>query len=324
VFVFISHLSVPEGDRAYMRSTDRYRMAGPSVNVHATEAARVLMRDTEQLARAVTAQFFKESSELLRARNVPTRDLLRCLELWRNEVFVRYDRGEVDAINAILDAGIAMTPRENFLEALKRGDRQSAFRTVDAQLTAGDTLSDIYLRIVQPSMRDIGQLWQDNELTVAQEHVATAIAEASMSRLFERTFVWRDNRTPKLLAACAEDERHQIGLRMLCDLLELDGWETVYVGASVPIESLVQLVQKSSPDAVAISATIAPHIPRVRAAIASIRATDLERQPVIAVGGRAFHNDPTLASRIGADVTASDADEAVRMLDSLVRRGRAA
>jgi hypothetical protein len=129
-------------------------MAGPSINVHATKAARALMRDTEPLARAVTAQFFKESPELLerygergrdkclqdmryniehlipavemgdasmftryvewldgllRARNVPTSDVLRCLELLRNEVFARYDKNEADAINAVLDAGIAMT-----------------------------------------------------------------------------------------------------------------------------------------------------------------------------------------------------------------------
>jgi methanogenic corrinoid protein MtbC1 len=217
-----------------------------------------------------------------------------------------------------------MTPRKEFLEALTRGDRQSAFQVVDASLAAGATLRDIYLDTVQPSMRDIGQLWQDNALTVAQEHVATAIAEAAMNRLFEKTFVWRDNRSPKLLAACAEDERHQIGLRMLCDLLELEGWDTVYVGASVPVESLVELVEKARPDAIAISATIAPHIPRVRAAIEAIRRAKVSPQPVIAVGGRAFHNDPELPQRIGADITASDAGEAVRMLDALVRRGRAA
>jgi len=217
-----------------------------------------------------------------------------------------------------------MTPRDEFLDALKRGDRQSAFRVVDARLASGSPLRDIYLDIVQPSMRDIGQLWQDNALTIAQEHVATAIAEASMSRVFERTFVWRDNRTPKILAACAEDERHQIGLRMLCDLLELDGWDTVYVGASVPVESLVGLVEKSNPDAIALSATIAPHVPRVRAAITAIRAANLKRQPVIAVGGRAFLSDPSLARRVGADATATDAAEAVSLLDALVRHGRAA
>jgi methanogenic corrinoid protein MtbC1 len=111
---------------------------------------------------------------------------------------------------------------------------------------------------------------------------------------------------------------------MLCDLLELEGWETIYLGASVPIESLTELVAAREPDAIALSATIAPHVPRVRAAIAAIRATNVARQPVIAVGGRAFLNDPSLAMKVGADITASDAAQAVRALDERVRgNGRA-
>ena len=109
---------------------------------------------------------------------------------------------------------------------------------------------------------------------------------------------------------------------MLCDLLELDGWDTTYLGAAVPIESLVDLAVKRQPEAIAISATIAPHIPRVRDAIAAIRRAPLERQPVIAVGGRAFLADPTLATRVGADLTASDAGNAVRMLNERVRATR--
>jgi methanogenic corrinoid protein MtbC1 len=81
----------------------------------------------------------------------------------------------------------------------------------------------------------------------------------------------------------------------------------------------VDFVAKHKPDAVAISATIAPHIPRVRDAIAAIRRATLERQPVIAVGGRVFLSDPLLATRVGADLTASDAEEAVRMLGEIVR-----
>ena len=108
---------------------------------------------------------------------------------------------------------------------------------------------------------------------------------------------------------------------MLCDLLEMEGWETTYLGASVPIESLVGLVQARQPDAVAISATIAPHLPRVRDAIQAIRAAPLARQPVIVVGGRAFHGDPGLAKRIGADLTATDAAEALLALDERLRPG---
>ena len=207
-----------------------------------------------------------------------------------------------------------------YLDALRQGDRHAAYRALDEALDDGRELGQVYLEVVQPAMREIGRLWQEDELTVAEEHLATAITESAMSRMFERVFVWRDVRTPKLLAACAEEERHQMGLRMLCDLLELAGWETTYLGASVPIESLVDLVQKHKPDAVAISATIAPHVPRVREAIHAIRSAPLERQPVIAVGGRVFLGDPSLADRVGADLTAADAEQAVHVLDARLRR----
>jgi methanogenic corrinoid protein MtbC1 len=208
-----------------------------------------------------------------------------------------------------------------YLAALRDGDRRQAFHVLDGALDAGTELSGLYLEVVQPAMREIGRLWQENKVTVAEEHLATAITEAAMNRLFERVFDWRDTRTPRLLAACAAEERHQLGLRMLCDLLEMEGWETTYLGASVPIESLVHLVQARTPDAVAISATIAPHLPRVRDAISAIRAAPLARQPLIVVGGRAFHGDPALAERIGADLTALDAADAVLALDERLRPG---
>jgi methanogenic corrinoid protein MtbC1 len=208
------------------------------------------------------------------------------------------------------------------LAALRAGDRRSAFGALDAALDGGASLESVYLDVLQPALREIGRLWQQNELSVAEEHAATAIAQAAMGRAFERVFRWRDDRTPRMIAACAETERHQMGLRMLCDLLELDGWETMDLGASVPIEDLVGIVRRRDPDVVAISATIAPHIPRVRAAIAAIREAELPRQPVIAVGGRAFHADPALAGRVGADVTANDAVEAVQALNARVRAGK--
>ena len=210
-------------------------------------------------------------------------------------------------------------PASEYLDAIRRGDRRAAFNVVDRALDAGSDLRMLYLDVVQPAMREIGRLWQNNVLSVAEEHLATAISQAAMGRVFERVFEWRETRTPRLIAACADDERHQIGLRMLCDLLEVDGWDTVYLGASVPIESLVDIVYKQDPDAIAISATIAPHVPRVRDAIAALRRAPLKRQPVIAVGGRAFLADPTLAQRIGADITAADAAEAVASLNERVR-----
>jgi methanogenic corrinoid protein MtbC1 len=202
----------------------------------------------------------------------------------------------------------------DFLDALTRGDRRTAERLVDAALDRGAHLRELYVETIQPAMQEVGRLWQENRISVADEHLATAITQAAMGRAFERVYQWFDRRTPTMIAACADDERHQMGLRMLCDLLELEGWDTTYLGASVPIESLVDMVEKRQPDVVAISATIAPHLPRVRAAIEDIRASKVTPMPFIVVGGRAIGGDAALAKRLGADLTASDASNAVREL----------
>ena len=207
-----------------------------------------------------------------------------------------------------------------FLDALIRGDRREANRVVDRVLDRGDGLQELYMHIVQPAMSEVGRLWQENELSVAEEHLATAITQAAMGRAFERVYRWHDSRTPSLVAACVDDERHQMGLRMLCDLLEIDGWDTAYLGASVPIEALVGMVEKRTPDAIALSATIAPHLPRLRAAIDAIRAASLDHQPVIIAGGRAVAGDRELATRLGADLTAKTAVEAVEVLRARVPR----
>jgi methanogenic corrinoid protein MtbC1 len=207
-----------------------------------------------------------------------------------------------------------------FLDALIRGDRREANRVVDKVLDRGDGLEKLYMHVVQPAMSEVGRLWQENELTVAEEHLATAITQAAMGRAFERVYRWHDSRTPSLVAACVDDERHQMGLRMICDLLEIDGWDTAYLGASVPIEALVSMVEKRRPDVIALSATIAPHLPRLRAAIDAVRAAKVDRQPLIIAGGRAVGGDHALAAQLGADLTAKSAVEAVDVLRVRVAR----
>jgi methanogenic corrinoid protein MtbC1 len=201
-----------------------------------------------------------------------------------------------------------------FLEAIVRGDRRAANQLVDRILDRGATLRDLYLNVMEPALHEIGRRWQDNEVSVAEEHLATAITQAAMGRAFERVYRWHDSRTPSLVAGCVEDERHQIGLRMLCDLLELEGWDTTYLGASVPTESLVDIVRKRRPDVVALSATTAPHLPHVRSTIAAIRDAKLEPAPLIIAGGAAVGGDASLAGRLGADLTAANAAHGVEML----------
>jgi MerR family transcriptional regulator, light-induced transcriptional regulator len=204
--------------------------------------------------------------------------------------------------------------KAEFLDAVLAGSRRTAFGVVDRALEAGLGLRDLYLEVFQPALREVGRLWQENRITVADEHLATAITQAAMGRLYDRLFAASPGGGRLLVAACADTERHEVGLRMICDLLEMEGWDTVFLGATVPVGDLVRMVASRRPDVVALSASITPHLPRLRDAIAAIRRTADGGAPLIAVGGRPFVDDPALADEVGADFTAADAAEAAERL----------
>lgn len=201
-----------------------------------------------------------------------------------------------------------------YFAVIRRGDYRSALRLIDAALDRGDDLDALYLEVLQPAMREVGRLWQENEMTVADEHLATAITQTVMAHLFSRRVAAVNQSGPRIIAACVDTERHEIGLRMLCDLLEMRGWDVTYLGATVPIESLIAMTRTRQPDVIALSATIAPHLPRVRHTIQAIRAELGADTPILMVGGRPFLDHPEMATRVGADLTASDAREAVASL----------
>ena len=201
-----------------------------------------------------------------------------------------------------------------YLDALRTGDRRHALTVVEDARAAGLGLPALYLDVFQPALREIGRLWQENKITVAEEHLATAITQVAMGRLYTDFCMTTARNGYTLLAACAEQERHEVGLRMICDLLELEGWDATYLGASVPQDTLVAMVLRDRPDVLALSASLAPHLPQVRALIQAVCAATGDGVPYILVGGRPFLDDPSLAQRLGANAMARDPLDAVARL----------
>ena len=216
---------------------------------------------------------------------------------------------------AAMDSQAFLSP---YLDAIRDGDRRRAFAIIDGARSSGLDLATLYIEVFQPALREIGRLWQENEISVADEHLATAITQAAMARAHESAFTWRSTEGRTLVAACVDVERHEVGLRMLCDLLDLEGWHTTYLGATVPVESLVAMVKRRRCDVLALSVALTAHLPRLLAMIDAIKQALGDARPLIIVGGRPFLDDPELADRMGADLTATTAVDAVRMLGERV------
>jgi MerR family transcriptional regulator, light-induced transcriptional regulator len=206
----------------------------------------------------------------------------------------------------------ALRVRDDYLAALLAADLVGARRVIAAALDAGVSARDLYLDVVQPALYEVGLRWSRAEISVAQEHLATAATQSNLTWMSERLQEGERDARGRVLIACAEDELHVLGVRMVADFLEAEGWEATFVGAMTPPEGLAELA--GSADVVAISAALPERIPLVARAVSALR--EAPGTPFIVVGGQAFAGSEQRALSTGADAWASDAQEAVRVLDA--------
>lgn len=206
---------------------------------------------------------------------------------------------------------ISTTPQavaEDFLRLVGDGDEYAAVELVLSLLADGTPPQRILVDLIGRTQERVGMLWAANEWSIAREHAATAVSERAVSALAAHTAV-RPTRG-RVTIACVDGEWHALPIRILAEMLRLDGWRIDFLGANVPGPHLVTHLHQTGPDAVALSCMLATRLPRAHAAITACRAAGV---PVIA-GGRGFGPGGRYAQHLGADAWASDAEEAVKRL----------
>jgi methanogenic corrinoid protein MtbC1 len=201
----------------------------------------------------------------------------------------------------------------SFLRYLLAGERDRAAAVIDKALAAGTPVKEIYTSIFQPVLRETGRLWQLDEATIAQEHFVSSAIHRIMDQRHDRIVAAGGNIRLKktIVAACAGEELHEIGLRIVADFLEMDGWDVYYTGANTPVKSILDAVKGREAGVVILSITMPSRLPDLRYLVRSLRA-DADLTPVkIIVGGNPFAIIPDLWKRVGADAVAADAEGAV-------------
>lgn len=166
--------------------------------------------------------------------------------------------------------------------------------------------------VLAEAQRELGLLWQNNQISVAQEHMATAISNTVRSYLYEAA-----RRAPsngkRVLLCCVEGELHDFPARLAADTLDLAGFEVRYLGADVPTQRIVRRVLEERPDLVALSATMAFNVTKVHETVEQLRARTDRELPII-VGGAAC----TSASSLNADGAATHAPEIIALAQRLL------
>ena len=184
-------------------------------------------------------------------------------------------------------------------------------------LRAGQAIEDIYVDVIQESLYQIGSLWERNRITVAEEHMATAIVQSVMAQLYAQLPVVATTRG-NIVITGIQGELHQVGANLVADVLEADGWDVRFLGANVPQPGILAAIDTHHADILGISATMLFSLPQVRALITAVHARYGPHSPRIVLGGGAFREQPSLATTLGADGSAVDVRNVSRLMQAVL------
>ncbi|WP_242688444.1 cobalamin-dependent protein [Bacillus sp. Cs-700] len=169
---------------------------------------------------------------------------------------------------------------DDFLE----GDQDKAWERITEQSELMDN-SHLAFEALTKAMQRVGKLWEENEISVADEHLATTTCDYVLSRYAHfRKITNKNENGPKALFLCIEQEQHYLGLKMISLLFQEYGWQTKLFGANLPLEYAIEKTEKWGASVVGISVAILYHAERLNRYVTELEA--LENPPEVLVGGR--------------------------------------
>jgi MerR family transcriptional regulator, light-induced transcriptional regulator len=209
------------------------------------------------------------------------------------------------------------TARRDYVDAQLAGNRRKALDIIASLITErGLSVGEVRTEVVAAAQREIGMRWQRNEITIAQEHMATAISHLALADLFQREHGQRPNGR-KVVVACVEDELHDFPARLVADDLDLAGFEVRFLGANVPTDTLISFIAREQPDLLVLSATMAFHADSLRRAVERVQS--LFPDLPIAVGGQISDWIRTLGSDLTVAITGGTSADLIRAAQRLLK-----
>jgi excisionase family DNA binding protein len=207
-------------------------------------------------------------------------------------------------------------PSRARLEArLVTSDEAGAWAIVEAALASGMEPDDLLLELVAPTLCSIGARWEHGELSVADEHQASAVTTRLIGRLGGR-FARRGVRRGTVVLAAPAGELHALPVAIAANLLRWRGFDVVELGADTPTGALVEAVA-NEPGllAMGLACTTDGSLGAARRAITEIRLCS-PNVPVL-LGGAAIAG-ASHAREAGADVCSGKrGDELVNAVESI-------
>lgn len=188
---------------------------------------------------------------------------------------------------------------EQFAEAIEALDHHRACSLVQNRDISAKELLEFYEFAVSPLLKEIDHF--EREGGIFKEHARTQLIMEAICHFEDSVFSGNQSHGPKrsnykILMYSPEGEHHILGLRMMQDLISINGFETFFPGADMPNDQLKNLLAFYKPTHIIVSITNSYHLVKFKEAMGIIKNN---AQGVVLIGtGRAFEANPTAISEL--------------------------
>lgn len=245
----------------------------------------------------------------------------RAVRLWHRLVKDGQDPLQAMPLPQVSEPPVTYTPVElgDTIVELRRAwiDACMAFDERRAEMVLSQAFSYyppevVCFELLQKGLVDIGNGWYQGEVTVQQEHFASALALRRMDALLAAAPA--PTRAGRILVGCPPGDNHTFSALLLTFLLRRRGWDVVYLGADVPKNRLQNTVEKTRPDLVVFSGQLLESA----ASLLEI-ATFLDEHHVpLAYGGYIFNLVPEIRDRIPGHFLGNSMAQVPAVIEHLV------
>jgi methanogenic corrinoid protein MtbC1 len=205
-------------------------------------------------------------------------------------------------------AGLAMT-----------GDLSGALSYVNGLRARGMPLEIVYLQLLAPVARRLGELWEQDRCDFTAVTVGLCCLQQVVlenSPAFQPR-IGRPDVDRRILLAPVPGEQHSFGLLMVGEFFRRQGWE-VASGTGTTAKELAAMVRRQWFAAVGFSLACEEKLDTLATTIREVRRASRNPQIGVLVGGRVFIDRPELAALVGADATAPDGQQAALKAETLL------
>jgi methanogenic corrinoid protein MtbC1 len=206
-----------------------------------------------------------------------------------------------------------------YMQPLLAGRRAECFNLISDALHDGHDPEELAFGVVWPAMAQVERLFRDDRIDTVIDNMACRISRTVTDQL-QLHLPRKGTNGKRIVISCADDEREQIGGQMLADLLQSDGWEVYFIGASVPGDELLKLVGHLCPQVLMIYGRRPSAVPGVRRIVELIREIGVCPTMNIVASGGVFNRVDGLWQEVGADVFVEHPRDVVRTVNNLEPR----